>query len=245
MNRVVSGLGVFLFWVGLAVTTASAEERMGAWSVGLRGGASFLSQDVDQGKDALGGETDEDIEGLTGPAVSLTVTHLVTNASFLGTVNKVANFLFLASDEEPSALATGVDVAWTSHKIKSEDGAFNFGVADTILVLPHVEIRSGRFDAVTPYLLLGVGLNFSSFKESPEFASLCAPTPCNIERVYTVAFKVAGGSDYFLTPRLSLNTELGWTYNDRDVDPKIPSTPTLNGLRTSGFTLLTGLRYYF
>jgi hypothetical protein len=233
MNKVISGLGVFLFWVGLAAA-ASAQDTAGSWGIGLRGGAGFLGQDVDQ-----------DAEGLTGTAASITVTHRVTNALSLGAVNEVANFLFLSPEDAPSALAVGVDVAWASHKIKSKVDGFNFGVADTILVLPHAEIRSHRFDDVTPYLLLGVGLNFNSFRESPEFAALCVTNPCNIERVYTVAFKVAGGGDYFLTPRLAWNTELGWTYNDRDVDPKISTLPTLNGIRTSGFTLLTGLRYYF
>jgi len=226
-------LGLFLFVIGIASTTVHAEE-VGRWGIGLRGGVGFLSQDVDQ-----------DAEGLTGPAVSLTTTYQIRHAASLGLVEDMANFLFLSSDSVPSTLAVGVDVAWASHKIKSKSDGFNFGVSDALVVLPHVEIRSGRFEEVTPYLLLGIGLSFDSFRESPEFAARCAPDPCNIERAQTLLFKVAGGADYFLTPRLALNTELGWKFSNRDVDPKINATPALSGLRTSGLTVLAGLRYYF
>ncbi len=234
MKKGLSGLGVFLLVMGMVFTKVHAQDTAGPWSVGVRGGAGFLGQDVDQ-----------DAEGLTGPSASLTVTRRITNAASLGVANDLANFMFLSTEDEPSALAVGLDVAWTSHKIKSKIDGVNFGVADTVLLLPHVEIRTNRFDGITPYLLLGVGVAFNSFKESPEFAARCTPDPCNIERFHTPAFKIAGGADYFLTPRLALNTELGWKFNDRDVVPKVNATPTLNGLRTNGFTLLTGLRYYF
>ncbi len=59
-------------------------------------------------------------------------------------------------------LTVGLNIEWDSHKVTQ--GSVERGKASTISFLPFYEIRVPYWGDFSPYQVLGVGLNFNSFK---------------------------------------------------------------------------------
>lgn len=95
---------------------------------------------------------------------------------------------------------------------------FDVGDVDTVTVLPYVEVRPWN-GTVVPYAIAGLGGNFNSFRESDE----CGP-PCALDVDDTLAVRVGGGVDYFVTNALALNAELGWKLNSGEAEDSIGDT---------------------
>lgn len=168
-------------------------------------------------------------EGETGPIISGNIFYGLTDTVSLGLI-----------------------VEWERHKVEDTTPgfpAFNLGDETTISLLPTVELRAAGLGAFSPYGSFGIGLNINSFNESSELAAFCAPVTCTIEPENTFALKVSGGADYFVTPNLALNAEIGWKLNSGDADVIVCflgfcDAATVDN-KVSVLTTLFGLRYYF
>ncbi len=143
-------------------------------------------------------------------------------------------------------VALGFNVEWETHG--TELLGVDFGRTTTVSLLPFVEFRgiNGQF---VPYGVLGAGININSFDESDEFVTGCIivfGAPCDVEPENTFALKVGAGADYFVTPTLVVNTELGWKLNSGDADSEIGGiTVGTDDFDVSAFSLLFGVRAYF
>ncbi len=153
------------------------------------------------------------LEGNTGPLVSGTISYGLHK-----------NF------------SAGLNVEWEKHSTDLTILGIDIGAGDTqtISIMPFVEARA-PMGSFVPYGTFGIGVNINSFDED----AIIAPT--KIDPDNTFALKVGAGADYFLTPSLALNTELGWKLNSGDAD--------LSGLtgdfNASTFSILFGARTYF
>ncbi len=95
--------------------------------------------------------------------------------------------------------------------------------------------------AFVPYGTLAVGININSFDEDSIIA------PLQVEPDNTFALKVGMGADYFVTPELALNGELGWKLNSGDTEFSLPGVLPTGTLDTdlSAISFIAGVRYYF
>jgi len=139
----------------------------------------------------------------------------------------------------------GLNLEWETHQAESVG---DIGDINIFSLIPFIEFRPGGRQAFSPYASLGIGININSFNE--ESGLFCVTTIgsgfCKIEPENTFALKFAGGFDYFVTPNLALNAEIGWKLNSGDSDVKVSGVGTISDdFRASVFNLLFGLRYYF
>jgi len=130
-------------------------------------------------------------------------------------------------------LLAGLTLEWERHSVDQERPHVDLGHQDTVSLLPTVEARPGRLGPIAPYASMGFGVNVNSFGESNRISGTTI-SPSN-----TFAWRLAWGADYFLTPRLALNTEMAYKRNDGHV--------TINGVQSndwnaSSFGFLFGLR---
>jgi opacity protein-like surface antigen len=107
-------------------------------------------------------------------------------------------------------IAVGLALEWQKNSV-TVDGPpdIDLGSARTVSILPTVELRPGRFGKFMPYGTLALGMNFNSFSEEDDVGE--------IEPDNTFAFRIGAGADYFITPKLALNSELAWKMNKGDV----------------------------
>jgi opacity protein-like surface antigen len=82
-----------------------------------------------------------------------------------------------------------------------------------------------------PYGTLALGMNLNSFDEEDNVG--------NIDVDNTFAFRIGGGTDYFVTPHLALNTELAWKMNKGDI-----GGTTGTDFNASSMLFLFGVRYH-
>lgn len=130
----------------------------------------------------------------------------------------------------------GLMVEWERHAVDLNRPHLDLGHQDIVSLLPMVEVRPGRLGSIAPYLSMGFGVNVNSFGESDRISGTTI-SPSN-----TFAWRLAWGADYFLTPRLALNTEMAYKRNDGHV--------TINGVQiddwnASSFGVLFGVRAFF
>lgn len=113
----------------------------------------------------------------------------------------------------------GMVLDWDQHGIANSSGSFS-----TITILPaYLEYRPGRIGDFQPYIASGIGVNINN-QDVPN----------------TMAWRAAGGVDYYLTnwfpgaPKgLALNTEVKYTRN------------VTGGEELGGVALLFGARWSF
>lgn len=202
-----------LLCLGLA-STVDAQDIKGKWGGGLRAGAAFLTQDIN----------DEDptttVEGDTGLAVNAQV--------FYGVTSNIAAGLMLDWNRNDSTLnMSGLEV--------------DFGTLNAISLMPYVEFR-GNFQRLAPYGSVGVGVNINSFSEEDAVQAV----GFDVDPENTFALRVAGGADYFLTQSLALNAEVGWKWNDGDVDITVPGVGTGTvDFSASVISVVAGVRALF
>lgn len=133
-------------------------------------------------------------------------------------------------------VALGFMVEWERHAVDQDRPHLDLGHQDTVSLLPMVEVRPGRLGPVAPYVSMGFGVNVNSFGESRRiFGTTISPSN-------NFAWRLAWGTDYFVTPRLALNAEMAYKRNDGHV--------TINGVQSdewnaSSFGVLFGLRASF
>jgi outer membrane protein len=116
-------------------------------------------------------------------------------------------------------LRMGMVLDWDQHKIDKNvaNALGTSGSFSTITILPvYLEYRPGRIGGIQPYVATGIGVNINNKQISN-----------------TMAWRAAGGIDYFLTKALALNTEVKYTRN------------TTDGADLGGVALLFGVRYSF
>jgi opacity protein-like surface antigen len=151
-------------------------------------------------------------------------------------------------------LSFGLNFERESHRVET----LEVNRIRTISLLPFIEIRPFRFQALLPYASFGVGVNINSFGLSqtlqrqpcgiPIGTILLVAPKCTVDQEYTFAVKIGVGADYFVTEHLSVNAEAGWKHNSGRVqiitsDGDITVNPAY--FDSSVFSLLLGLRYYF
>lgn len=135
-----------------------------------------------------------------------------------------------------NSVSLGVNLEWETHNV--EFLGFDIGDANTLSLLPFVELRA-TYGSFVPYASLGVGININSFDEEPIIS------PLKFDPENTLAPKLGGGADYFLTPSFALNTELGWKLNSGDVELSVPGLTATADYNASAFSILFGARKYF
>lgn len=116
-------------------------------------------------------------------------------------------------------LRMGMVLDWDQHKIDKNvaNALGTSGSFSTITLLPvYLEYRPGHIGGIQPYVATGIGVNINNKQISN-----------------TMAWRAAGGIDYFLTKALALNTEIKYTRN------------TTDGQDLGGVALLFGVRYSF
>jgi len=138
-------------------------------------------------------------------------------------------------------LSVGVNIEWNTHKVKK--GTLDRGEARTLSILSFYEIRVPDWGKFSPYQVLGVGLNLNSFKESSAFQTQFPGG--KFDPVHTVALKIGGGLDYFITPRWALNTEIGWRFNSGEASVIEGGPVFAEDYDANVFTLILGIRKYF
>ena len=141
-------------------------------------------------------------------------------------------------------LSVGVNIEWNTHKVKK--GTLDRGEARTLSILSFYEIRVPNWGKFSPYQVLGVGLNLNSFEESSAFQNQPGCPECEFDPVHTVALKIGGGVDYFITPTLALNTEVGWRFNSGEATIESGGTVlSIEDYDANVFNLILGIRKYF
>ena len=140
----------------------------------------------------------------------------------------------------------GIMSEWTRHQVPSS--GLDVGKAKTLSILPILEFhyRAGR---LSPYINFGAGINFNTFDDDQNVATLCGVLgvgSCDFSPEDTIAARVGVGADFFISDQLAVNIESAWTRNSGDVDLKIGSataaTRTFDG---DSAEALIGFRYYF
>ena len=141
-------------------------------------------------------------------------------------------------------ITAGLNIEWEIHQV--DRGGVDRGEATTISLIPFYEIRVPYWGDFSVYQVLGVGININSFDEDQAFCTATYGSTCEFDPVNTVALKVGGGFDYFITPFLALNTEIGWKFNSGEASVQAGgSTVAIEDYDANVFTVLFGLRQYF
>jgi opacity protein-like surface antigen len=203
--------------------TSYAQDIPGKWVVGVKGGWGFLADEIITNTD-----------GESGPIVSGMIAYSPTDFSYLG-----------------------LDIEWETHKL--EPGVS--GHFTTVSLIPFAEIRFNVSKVFIPYSFVGVGVNINSKTDAKidscitvvGFSPVPNPVlPCDLEPENTLALKLGGGADYFITSALALNTEIMWKMNKGDSELCIegsgcPGTFSIlkRDFDANVFMILFGIRYYF
>jgi hypothetical protein len=112
--------------------------------------------------------------------------------------------------------------------------------------MPFYEIRAPNWGKFSPYQVLGFGININSFDEDQAFCVATYGSACEFDPVNTVALKVGGGFDYFITPFLAFNTEIGWKFNSGEASVQAGGTTVaFEDYDANVFSILFGIRKYF
>ncbi len=131
----------------------------------------------------------------------------------------------------------GFNVEWESHK--GALAGIDKGNANTVSLLPFGELRM-TYGSFVHYYSLGVGYNINFFEEDPSLD----PREINLDN--TFALKGGVGADYFLTPTLALNAEVGWKLNRGDATRRGGGAPDVPlDFNFNSFSVLFGSRAYF
>jgi len=164
-----------------------------------------------------------DLEGEFGPAANL-------------------NVFYGASP----TLLLGVDIEWQAHTLNFDCEHCDLGNAVSVSIRPTAQFRNLDLGAFVPYLFVGLGINVNRFNADEGLASC---PDCTIKAKNTVALKLGGGADYFVTPGLALNGEWGWNVNASKADYNVAiggrSIRQTEGFHLNAFSLLIGLRYFY
>jgi opacity protein-like surface antigen len=128
-------------------------------------------------------------------------------------------------------ISVGLAIEWQRNFVKLDSPATDIGYANTVSILPTVELRPGRFGKFMPYGTLALGMNLNSFDEEDNVG--------NLDVDNTFAFRIGAGTDYFVTPHLALNAEVAWKMNKGDV-----GGTTGTDYDASSMLLLFGVRYH-
>jgi hypothetical protein len=141
-------------------------------------------------------------------------------------------------------LTAGFNVEWEIHQV--DRGGMDRGEATTISLMPFYEIRVPNLGDFSPYQVLGAGINLNSFDEDQAFCVANYGSTCKFGPVNTVALKVGGGFDYFITPFLAFNTEIGWKFNSGQASVQAGGmTVAIEDYDANVFSVLFGVRQYF
>lgn len=130
----------------------------------------------------------------------------------------------------------GLTLEWERRHFDAESPSLSLGTLNTVSLIPTVEVRPIRYGNLVPYASGGIGVNVNSFSESNQVGST------KISPDNTFAFRLAGGTDYFVTKRLALNTEIAWKRNRGGIDIGSVSGQPFDA---SSFNFLFGIRYTF
>lgn len=98
----------------------------------------------------------------------------------------------------------GMNMGWYQTGYSAGHGVFDGSLGDLYLI-PTLEVRGRQDGAWSPYASIGMGANINMFSSSVPGLSI-SPTD-------TIAYRVAVGEDYFMTPQIALNAELSWLMN--------------------------------
>lgn len=164
------------------------------------------------------------VDGETGPIVS-------------------GNIMYGVSEN----ILLGVSIEWEDHDFSTS--GTTFGDATTVSVMPTAEIHVPPAKGLSPYLTLGLGINFNSFSGNSTLNNACLfvfGSSCTISPDNTLALKIGGGLDYFINPNFSLNAEAAWKLNSGKMTVSVAGVGSeQDDYHSDVFTLLFGLRYYF
>jgi opacity protein-like surface antigen len=130
-------------------------------------------------------------------------------------------------------ISVGLAIEWQRNFVKLDTPEVDVGYANTVSILPTVEVRPGRFGKFMPYGTLALGMNLNTFDEEDNVSDLDVDN--------TFAFRIGAGTDYFITPKLALNTELAWKMNKGDVSSPLAGSADYDA---SSMLFLFGVRYH-
>jgi outer membrane protein OmpA-like peptidoglycan-associated protein/opacity protein-like surface antigen len=232
IEALVAGVFVSLFFAAAALA-----QEAGQWSFGLRAGPSWPT---DTWTKLTVTDTDGSTPGTgkfklkTGPMVSGKMSYALTDHFSLGLNGEWDTHKY---GEKTICLDCNVPASNETFKIGG-------GRLNTFSFMPFVEVRPMKFGDFSPYLSLGMGVNFNSIQW--RFVSVG-------RAANTFAAKVGGGFDYFLTKNLAFNTEVGYKRNEGGLryGGVVNDAGQLEGgyargrSHASTVSLLFGLRYHF
>lgn len=194
---------VFFLFAGIG-REAGAEEGERKWAVGLRGGASFLSQEID-----LTGS----VKGKTGPMVGGDVLYRLNDLFSLGLDvewerHRVKALGFDIGDA--AALSLIPFVAWRGYESDafSTYGLFGFGLNINSFRIADSDLLSRADPDDTVAVKIGFGVDYfatrhlavnaeAGWKLNLGEAALCAPAGCSSPRWNTSAFTTLLGIRYY------------------------------------------------
>ena len=140
----------------------------------------------------------------------------------------------------------GIMGEWEKHQVT---GSGSEGEkATTLSILPFLEFhyRAGR---LSPYINFGAGINFNTFDDDQNVATLCGVLgvgACDFSPEDTIAARVGVGADFFISDQLAVNIEGAWKRNSGDVSLKIAgATAATRAFDRDSAEALIGFRYYF
>ena len=108
----------------------------------------------------------------------------------------------------------GLDIETETHTIKILND--DIGKTRTVSIIPFVKIRDIESGIISPYWLLGVGVNLNSFDEASIIKGI------EFKPKNTVALKVGMGMDYFMKNSLfAFNWEFGWKFNTGEMKVQV------------------------
>ena len=164
------------------------KDFAGAWVVGLAGGMDVPTQ------------------GITSEI----------NSSLNYDVNLNALYGVAHFETIPLNTLVGLTLDISGHPVNLASNDFNLGQATSFSILPTLEFRSDKINNFSIYGSLGVGANINFYSNSSAFDAICSADSisCNFSPGDSFAFRVALGIDYFTTPNLAVNSEVGYLFND-------------------------------
>ena len=140
----------------------------------------------------------------------------------------------------------GIRSEWTRHQVPPSGS--DVGKAKTFSILPTLEFhyRAGR---LSPYINFGAGINFNTFDDDQNVATLCGVLgigACDFSPEDTISARVGVGADFFISDQLAVNMESAWTRNSADLSLKIAgATAATRNFDGDSVEALIGIRYYF
>ena len=185
----------------------------------------------------------QEVEGKLGIGLRGGGAHLtqIVTGDLEGEFGPVAN-LSVFYGASPTLLY-GVEIEWQAHTLQFDCEHCDIGNAVTVSVRPTAQFRTLALAPFVPYFVVGLGVNVNRFNADEECPG------CTIKAKNTVALKIGGGADYFVTPGLALNGEFGWNVNASkakyDVAINGRSLRGTDGFHLNAFSLLFGLRYFY